>query len=318
MPTDSQRTICRLLMASALLLFLLATAAMLQQREPFYTWFYSFAWWSYILFVESFLGTRGQGALLFVSPLRFLMLLPLSVTLWLFFEAYNFRLQNWHYLDLPPSTGLRWLGYTIAFATVLPAIFTTRDLLDHLGVFRDFRIPPLRLRRPSASLIPMGIAMLALPLLFPYLCFPAIWLGLIFLIEPLNYKYGADSILRDLEQGAARNLCLFLLSGLVCGVFWECWNFWAGSKWFYTIPYLGFFKIFEMPILGFLGFPPFAVECYVVVKAYFLLLTRMREHPNPRVRVTTWVLLGLVAVAFDIIVYLGIDAFTVTSFRGTQ
>ena len=189
---------------------------MLQQREPFYTWFYSFAWWSYILFVESFLCSRGQGSLLFANPLRFLMLLPLSVTLWLIFEAFNFRLQNWHYLDLPPSTGLRWLGYTIAFATVLPAIFTTRDLLDYLGVFRDLRIPPLRLRRPSASLIPIGIAMLALPILFPSIFFPLVWLGFIFLLEPFNYKNGADTILRDLEQGAARNLCLLLVEWSCC------------------------------------------------------------------------------------------------------
>jgi hypothetical protein len=27
---------------------------------------------------------------------------------------------------------------------------------------------------------------------------------------------------------------------------------------------LGNVKIFEMPVLGFLGFPPFAVECWVI------------------------------------------------------
>jgi hypothetical protein len=56
--------------------------------------------------------------------------LPLSVTIWLIFEAFNFRLQNWHYLYLPPQKGLRWFGYTIAYATVLPALFTTKNLLD--------------------------------------------------------------------------------------------------------------------------------------------------------------------------------------------
>ena len=44
---------------------------------------------------------------------------------------------------------------------------------------------------------------------------------------------------------------------------WEFWNYWAIGKWIYTvpIPFAGP-KIFEMPLLGFLGFPAFAVEVY--------------------------------------------------------
>jgi len=55
-----------------------------------------------------------------------------------------------------------------------------------------------------------------------------------------------------------------LASGLVCGVLWEFWNYWAIAKWTYTVPFFGNVKIFEMPVLGFLGFPPFAVECWVM------------------------------------------------------
>ena len=39
---------------------------------------------------------------------------------------------------------------------------------------------------------------------------------------------------------------------------------WAISKWTYTVPYFGNVKIFEMPVLGFLGFPPFAIECWAI------------------------------------------------------
>lgn len=158
--------------------------------------------------------------------------------------------------------------------------------------------------------------MLLLPLLLPTIFFPLVWLGFIFLLDPLNYRGGAESILRDLEQGAPRNLCLLLLSGLLCGGFWECWNFWAGAKWIYTVPYLGFFKIFEMPLLGFLGFPPFAVECYVLVNTFFLLLTRIQQSLSDRARLATYFLLGLGAVSFAAVVFLGIDAVTVVSFRG--
>jgi len=53
-------------------------------------------------------------------------------------------------------------------------------------------------------------------------------------------------------------------AGLICGFLWEFFNYCAIAKWTYTVPYFGNIKIFEMPVLGFLGFPPFAVECWVI------------------------------------------------------
>ncbi len=314
----SRTTVCRLLMIVAPLLFFVAALAMMQKQEPFYTWFYSFAWWSYILCVESFLFVRGHRSLLFADPTRFLLLLPLSVTIWLIFEVFNFRLQNWHYLCLPPQRGLRWLGYTIAFATVVPAIFATRNVLDFFGIFRNTGKVPAVLHRFKSHFVKIGIAMLVLPMLFPKIFFPLVWLAFIFLLEPFNTRSGTDSILRDLEKGSGRNLYLLLLSGLLCGILWECWNFWAGSKWFYTIPYLGFLKVFEMPILGFFGFPPFAVECYVVVNTCFRLADRIQQPSDSRTEALIWILIGTGVVIFDVLVYIGIDSFTVFSFSNDR
>ena len=314
----SRTTVCRLLMIVAPLLFFVATLAMMQKKEPFYTWFYAFAWWSYIFFVESFLFARGHRSQLFADPTRFILLLPLSVTIWLIFEGFNFRLQNWHYLCLPPQRGLRWLGYTIAFATVVPAILATRNLLDIFGIFRHTGTVPAVLHRLKSHFVKIGIAMLVLPMLFPKIFFPLVWLAFIFLLEPFNYRSGADSILRDLEKGSGRNLYLLLLSGLLCGILWECWNFWAGSKWLYTIPYLGFLKVFEMPILGFFGFPPFAVECYVMASSFFLLLDTVQEYQHPKIRIIILSIIGIIIVLFTITVYLGIDALTVISFKAPE
>jgi len=36
---------------------------------------------------------------------------------------------------------------------------------------------------------------------------------------------------------------------------WEFWNYGANEM-TYTVPFFGNVKIFEMPVLGFLGFPP--------------------------------------------------------------
>ena len=70
--------------------------------------------------------------------------------------------------------------------------------------------------------------------------------------------------MRDWDNGSLRKFYLLLLGGFICGVLWEFWNYWALAKWVYTIPLVGKLKIFEMPLLGYIGFPPFAVECYVM------------------------------------------------------
>lgn len=93
---------------------------------------------------------------------------------------------------------------------------------------------------------------------------PLVWLSFIFLLDPINYLRGWPSIIGDLQQGSYRRLFALLTAGGICGVLWEFWNYWALTKWTYTVPYFGDIKIFEMPVLGYLGFPPFAVECWVM------------------------------------------------------
>ena len=55
-----------------------------------------------------------------------------------------------------------------------------------------------------------------------------------------------------------------LAAGWVCGWFWELWNYWAAAKWHYIFPMFQQWKIFEMLAPGYLGFLPFAWECFVM------------------------------------------------------
>ena len=188
-----------------------------------------------------------------------------SVIIWTFFEAVNLVMQNWYYSNVVPITIVRWLGYSFAYATVLPGIFETVELLETMGFFRKSKVKPLSInRRVLTVLFCIGIVFLITPLLFPRYCFPLIWGSLIFLLEPINYLRGGKSLLRKWEEGRAGKLLLLLTAGMICGILWEFWNFWARTKWVYTVPFFDELKVFEMPVLGFLGFPPFAVECYVI------------------------------------------------------
>ena len=191
--------------------------------------------------------------------------MPWSVFIWFVFELLNLRLQNWHYLHIPTSDYLRWSGYILAYATVLPGIFETAELLDTLGLFKNSKITPIKITPTilRGSII-LGTAFIILPMLWPKYFFPLIWGGFIFLLEPINYHLGLNSFIKDWAQGNIKKFYTILASSFICGILWEFWNFFSGAQWKYTVPFVGNLKIFEMPILGYLGFPPFAISCYVI------------------------------------------------------
>jgi hypothetical protein len=232
-------------------------------------YFTPIVWSGYILFMDSLVFRIKGTSLLLKRPSELALMLPLSVVFWLIFEFFNLYIQNWHYVGLPEELAPRWLGYAWAFATIWPAILETAEALEGWGGISQQKVPALRITRGCLFLsLAVGAFCLAGPLLASpnlakYLAAP-VWLGFIFLLDPLNYWMGKNSLLGNLERGDPRTLYSLLISGLVCGGLWEFWNYWAGAKWHYTVPILGDVKIFEMPVLGYLGFPPFAVECYVM------------------------------------------------------
>jgi hypothetical protein len=96
-----------------------------------------------------------------------------------------------------------------------------------------------------------------------------VWLGFIFLLDPINARLGAETLTRD-------RIINLSLSGLLCGVLWEFWNYWAHAKWHYTVPIMEHVKLFEMPLPGYLGFPAFALECFTMYVFVRLLAARAR------------------------------------------
>jgi hypothetical protein len=272
-------------------------------------WFYCFAWWSFLLIMDS-LNVRRRGT----SPLgesgsRFLFAAFLSVPVWLVFELFNMRLKNWSYHGLPWSLPERWLGSFIAFATVIPAVWELAVFFQ--GFLKDtkearFRLPVgLFLLRFSFMI---GVVFLALSLAWPRLFFPLVWLGFIFLLEPVNYRRHAPSFLADLENCRASRLASWALAGLAAGLVWELLNFWAGSHWEYAIPHFNFWKIFQMPVLGYGGFIPFGLEVF----AAFALLDSFYQgiRRKPLWRALFWA--GL--LAFDLFCFYQIDKVTVEVF----
>ncbi len=249
-------------------------------------------------------------------------MIPWSIFIWLIFEAANLSLKNWYYINIPHSIIERWLGYAIAYGTVLPGLFETKELLESIGIFKKARIKKIIIPVEKHNLlILLGVICLVSSILIPRYFFSLIWVGFIFLLEPFNYRFGGRSLLKELEEGRVRNIYLLLLSGLICGLLWEFWNFWARSKWIYTVPFFEERKGFEMPFLGFLGFPPFAVEAYVMYE--FVSIFRFKRgweestyrlNLERKTRPMTKILAGCLIIGFSILIFRAIDLKTVDSY----
>lgn len=250
-----------------------AEALLFAGSETVGRWFTPIVWTGYLLFVDA-LVCRVRGRSLFVNDrTELLVIAVVSVGGWWLFELYNaprFWASDlelwWHYHNLESNPYLRRVGYDWAFATIFPAMFLTAELFA-ATVFRRWReARPVRLSKPILYLMVVAGAFAAVvPLVAPSRWLvPLVWLSYVSVLDPVNALRGWPSITGDLARGDWRRLAGLLAGGAVCGVLWEFWNYWALSKWTYTVPYLGDVKIFEMPVLGYLGFPPFAVECWAI------------------------------------------------------
>jgi hypothetical protein len=264
------------------------------------TWFTPLMWTGYILLVDGWVASRRGASWLTRRRREFGFLVVLSVLSWLLFEVYNFKLQNWAYVGMPPQEWLRDLGFLWSFGTITPAIFETAD---GLAAFR--RAGPLwpelaRLDTHNntgaqlAALAAVGLAFVVVPPLLPDrlapYTFAFVWIGYVLLLEPVLLRVGQPSLLGTWQAGPRNAIWRWLAAGLACGLLWELWNVQAlghgGAGWLYTMPWpiqALFFGLHygRMPVAGLLGFPPFALESFAIY--YFLRWVLRIDHVIPKI-----------------------------------
>jgi hypothetical protein len=242
------------------------------------TWLTPWMWTGYFLAADGAVHALGGRSWLLDRRRELPLLILASVAIWLVFEAYNLHLRNWTYLGLPEAVWVRDLGYFWSFATIIPGVFVSASLIES-AVLRPRPAPPAS----TADLTPgqqalafiAGAAMIAIPLAAPpdvaaYL-FALVWIGFVPLLDPLNRRLGGESLWARWRAGDRRPAFTLLTGGLACGFLWELWNLQAlragGAYWAYLIPEpLRIFDLHfgQMPLLGLLGFPPFALELFVM------------------------------------------------------
>ena len=239
-------------------------------------WFTPIVWTGYVLFVDALVYRRKGRSLLVSNRLELLVICVVSIACWWLFEFYNtprfWRTDLelwWHYSGLEPNLYLRRVGYDWAFATIFPALFETAEWLNARLRQEDKEEHPTRTIKLPRPLLYALVCIGAVGAVLPFFIIstwlvPLVWTALFVLFDPLNALRGWPSITSDLARGHWRRLIALCLAGLICGLLWEFWNYWALARWTYTVPYFGHVKLFEMPVLGYLGYPPFALECWAL------------------------------------------------------
>ena len=101
---------------------------------------------------------------------------------------------------------------------------------------------------------------------WPELGYPLVWVSPLLILMGFQVIFEEHHILENLRAGDWRPVVIPAVAGLICGVFWEMWNYYSLAHWEYAIPYLHGFKVFEMPVLGYSGYFPFGVTCTTIVQ----------------------------------------------------
>jgi hypothetical protein len=239
----------------------------LPDRLPRTAYLFFPLWLGYILIVDALVWWRTGTSAWARSRLHFLVSFLISIPAWWLFEIINAQTKNWTYQGRDLFGPLEYfILASVSFSTVIPAVFGTAELVRSFP-WVDRLSGGARLR-PSrglcVGLFLAGVGMLAVLMKWPQYGYPLVWGSVFLILEPLNVGLGRPNFFQWLEKGDWRPVISLSAGALVCGFFWELWNYYSFPKWEYTTPGAQFWHVFEMPLLGYLGYLPFAWELHAL------------------------------------------------------
>ena len=226
-------------------------------------------WASYVIVMNALVYKRTGRCMMLDRTRFFLLLFPVSAAFWWFFEYLNRFVRNWHYVAADFGPWEYFWYATLPFATVLPAVLGTCDLIRSFRVIDAgfARFSPIAFAKPK---LVAGLALLvtASGLTFigvqPDYLFSLLWISPVVIIVSSQVIMGEWHIFSPLARGDWRLVVSGAAAALICGFFWEMWNYHSFAHWEYTVPFVQVVKIFEMPIIGYAGYLAFGLECIVI------------------------------------------------------
>lgn len=231
-------------------------------------------WFGYIGIVNALTYARSGTCMLIDRPRYLARLFLVSAVFWWYFEYLNRFVQNWYYLGIEGLSPAQYVVFaTLPFSTVLPAVLGTYELLETFprlsaGLANYKKLDIINPRPIALSFLAVASLGLFGIGVYPDYLFPLLWLSPLFILTSIQRLAGINTIFTPLRRGNWRRIFLLALSALICGAFWEMWNYLSYAKWLYSVPFVQKFHIFEMPLLGYAGYLPFGLECGVVADCF--------------------------------------------------
>jgi len=245
-------------------------------------WAFFPLWLGYCLTIDALVFWRTGTSLFVRNWKKYIGLFIASAPVWWLFELANWRLQNWHYDGAEAFSTLQfWFWATINFTTVIPAVFGSAELMRSF-LTKPVKGPTIRpTKTTTIGFFLAGWAMLALMVIWPRIFFPFLWISLYFILEPVNIWLshrspspardsglyagtGTTSLVEWTKDGNWQPVVTLWLGVLLTAFFWEMWNYLSYPKWVYHVAWGNWFHIFEMPLLGYGGYLPFALELFAM------------------------------------------------------
>lgn len=224
-------------------------------------------WLGYSLFVDAVNRYRTGTSLATRNTAAYIALFFISAPSWWIFEILNSRVHNWEYLGRDVFVGINYMVLTtISFTTVMPAVFGSAELFASIKWLQRMK-RGLTIRSHSKNafvFFVIGVVMLLSLLMWPLYFFPFMWISIFFILEPINIWLGHVTLAKWTNKSDWRPIIALWLGALMCGFFWELWNFYSYPKWIYHVPWFDFLRIFEMPLLGYGGYLPFSLELFAL------------------------------------------------------
>lgn len=251
------------------LLFWLLAWTRFEWMAPFQRYTFTPQWLCFIVAINALAYRRTGRCLLTHETKFFLWLFPLSAAFWWFFEYLNRFVQNWYYTGADFSPLHYFMAATLPFATVLPAVLSTEEWLashPRSSAGLEFNTVIWCTKPKVLAWITLVVAAAGLFLIgwFPDYLFPLLWVAPLLLLMAFRVLGNHPAAFPEVARADWRRVFRFGLAALICGFFWELWNALSLAKWIYSVPYVGRFHLFEMPILGYAGYLPFGLECAVI------------------------------------------------------
>ncbi len=206
---------------------------------------------------------------------------------WAFFDYLNFFLGgNWYYPEADTISLTAFVIYAfMGSMTLAPMVFIAYHLLQSFPKLRTLYTdgPKINfsLRAKYISLLIFCGGMFVVPF-YPNELYPFLWVCPTFIMASVLGICGIWTPLTPIRNGNWGPLALIALAGFVQGFLWEGMNYFSAyhhpfatnipGYWIYSIPYVSLGHIFEMPALGFFGYMPYGLFCWMFWIAFAHLL----------------------------------------------